>query len=840
MASIDFANILFDDKLTNDIYSKSIDSSELTRFSESYIDGYYKIMVGELEDLNYIDVEMWSMDLLLDIIDIYNANFSDLFTLDKLINDKKIFNKFIDFLGMFTDEENKKFCEKIPESVRESYLDLKTCLKSVLMNIILSLENVDPFLINKIDNLIIEHSIDNVQGYIPHICLYKNHINDFFAGESYQEFIIYVNSDLINWKIVKNVILANGSFVKISNKEDVLNYLKNLKTNSFRYSILMCEFIKLHRKANLEKKRLHIKRVCLLSWEKVKVLDIVPFFKNIMFLSALYHDLGRFYHGAYYDGFTERPIILGEKNFGVVDSDLNINHATAGYYISSKSFVDFDTVLKKDESIVEEFSIVSPILYSIIQVHGGSNSLSPHLYYDAIYLLDDLKKIKSNSDAKGCVCSGLKGLYKLCAKFNIKKKKCLPAFDTIFNQTEFYNRLLKDDSCKNISEDLNLVDLEIRKKIDVKVECDVSEYDISAVIIKVLELYKKVFENAKEIYPDIKTLDKETCEKLIKSNDIKRFGLSQDELCIFDYIRGHLEFVSLLKYTTLLVMDIDKIDIIVQMANGWLDNDLKLDADLSVTNIKVSEQYLTSEGIDLKKFFGRYYNVDINDEKLIDFESKLFNLLGKCNDIQVSKDGIISIKDCKNIVRDKKGNYLLKTSKDVFAMFELLGLDKNKLQREQFLPDDVIKYYLCIDEKNGEEGSKIKSRRTENDLHKLWWRISEFFLKNMRLVSSFELLDEIDLMENLLKKLFRDFDNFFANMTKPLLYVLYLYINKVMELKFEVGFDAIDFETSEIIRREIGCSLKEELKHYGGDIDALLKSLTQKYDYLKLKRKHDI
>ena len=122
------------------------------------------------------------------------------------------------------------------------------------------------------------------------------------------------------------LVLNDDSFSSLSDKEkdEKLKYFKLSEDDSDE---LVFKFLKIHRLNNLQIKYAHTARVVYLSNYEVNSLNIdSELVRNIVLTSALFHDVGRFYQGAFYNNYEDLGMIDIEGD--------NRGHAEAGYYYS--------------------------------------------------------------------------------------------------------------------------------------------------------------------------------------------------------------------------------------------------------------------------------------------------------------------------------------------------------------------------------------------------------------------------------------------------------------------------------------------------------------------------
>ena len=99
---------------------------------------------------------------------------------------------------------------------------------------------------------------------------------------------------------------------------------------------IIFSFLKVHRLYNLQTKYAHTARVVYFTNYELDCLSIdSPFIRSVALTSALFHDVGRFYQGAFYNHFGDKLMHDVEGNKG---------HADAGYYYSLLDMISLNTL----------------------------------------------------------------------------------------------------------------------------------------------------------------------------------------------------------------------------------------------------------------------------------------------------------------------------------------------------------------------------------------------------------------------------------------------------------------------------------------------------------------
>lgn len=101
----------------------------------------------------------------------------------------------------------------------------------------------------------------------------------------------------------------------------------------------------------------------------------IELFRNTITLSALLHDIGRFYQSAHYNTLVDTEMI---KKEGKIDN-LNIDHAIAGYYYAIASSFELHKLLTEGNDEEQAKLCMEAIAATVVKFHQKANSAIPHL-----------------------------------------------------------------------------------------------------------------------------------------------------------------------------------------------------------------------------------------------------------------------------------------------------------------------------------------------------------------------------------------------------------------------------------------------------------------------------
>ena len=101
----------------------------------------------------------------------------------------------------------------------------------------------------------------------------------------------------------------------------------------------------------------------------------IELFRNTITLSALLHDIGRFYQSVHYNTLVDTEMI---KKEGKIDN-LNIDHAIAGYYYVIASSFELHKLLSEGNDEEQAKLCMEAIAATVVKFHQKANSAIPHL-----------------------------------------------------------------------------------------------------------------------------------------------------------------------------------------------------------------------------------------------------------------------------------------------------------------------------------------------------------------------------------------------------------------------------------------------------------------------------
>lgn len=134
------------------------------------------------------------------------------------------------------------------------------------------------------------------------------------------------------------MMLTDPEYINYVYENKVDAVLKSNKLTDDEVDENLVPLLKLHRLNNLQVKYAHTARIVYLTDLEVSKLGIEDeLVKSILYTGALFHDVGRFYQGAYYNSYFEGDLKKTE-NEKVKD------HAEAGYYFSLLDMINLNVL----------------------------------------------------------------------------------------------------------------------------------------------------------------------------------------------------------------------------------------------------------------------------------------------------------------------------------------------------------------------------------------------------------------------------------------------------------------------------------------------------------------
>ena len=436
----------------------------------------------------------------------------------------------------------------------------------------------------------------------------------------------------IIYNLVSEVINNNTFMLEVEEflgvkKEEILDSIKN-RDNEWMIA-------KIARLYNMRLKLGHSARITYIAEEELKntpKCDNYDLLQRTVLLSALLHDVGRFYQASNYNDLFDSNMKKEEKKIG----DLDVDHAVAGYYYSLSSALELHklTNYNNDEEL---FKYISEAVASVVvKCHQKSNSLMDYFDYSGSYtalnsstLLNDLYDFIGNSYEDAKLMN-----YDVSKKIDSKHK-------------EFIDNFIN-----------NMKRILFSKEIDTSYASGF-EYDHNYFDYLYLELgdeIKEVMNNSHGLSLD------EASDKIVniinnKINSFSQSKLTDEEISshkktIIDLLSGMVNYDIatsientfqknvnipngvrfLISSSMSMTMDADKIDILNQRALGIYNTSYYVD----------SFEVFPPDGMSLRDILNNYFKFNLGDEFVV--SSELINVFNNMND------------NIKNMIHDRLGN----------------------------------------------------------------------------------------------------------------------------------------------------------------------------------------
>jgi len=439
--------------------------------------------------------------------------------------------------------------------------------------------------------------------------------------------------------------------------------------------------IKLQRLYNMNLKLGHTARITFISYYNMNSIgkgyednDNIIFFKKAVLLSALLHDIGRFYQAIKYNNLSDDFM---KKNEDTIDNN-EVDHSIAGYYFSIASALEMHKINENetDDQTIKNF-ITEAIAATVVRYHSMNNKDLEHFECDLSNLeiitnknlIDNLynfiKESYNKAKILNCKTPDISDdeyknfvdnfLRKIMTKYKVEKKlstnnEIANSFGVNINK---YNQLYT-----NLYNDIkfSLSNIENKKEEDIIN----SIFNVISKYIDELTQIKLDENNKKQLKKEIENMLKEMLDYDIASSIQNSFlNSNNNETQITPDIRFFIS--SCLAMT----MDADKIDILNQRAIGVYNVGYRIN-ELSVFP-PPSKSFI--------EILNEYFCYNINTDNNIVMDKSIINIINKMD------------KTVRNIIND----YLIKNNINIF--------DNNGLIKKEISSITISHDSLCINNK---------------------------------------------------------------------------------------------------------------------------------------------
>lgn len=531
----------------------------------------------------------------------------------------------------------------------------------------------------------------------------------------------------IQYKLCKN-ILSNKLFadecIKYFGERNVLKAFNTLKefddNNIVRNNEQEWIIEKIIRLYNMYLKLGHSARItyiamyesdCVLKGNlNINNVENIQLFRNTITLSALLHDIGRFYQAAHYNNLLDSKMKAKENQI----DNLKVDHAIAGYYYAIASSFELHKILSDgEETDFEKAKLcMEAIAATVVKLHQKSNS-------DISYLESSIDSgILDSNDLLKSIYEFINSAYSLAEKnkyyvntqINKKHKEFIDKFISSISSIINKNRdsidfdvaagfLTREDKKKNI-EELDTLSKELLQKIK-----GLNRDNIDETTDYMVETLKSRVDNIPE--EEITMFRKKvytTLEGMLNydiSKSIEKIFINEKE--------KSYEISDCMKYmlsTSLsMTMDADKIDIFNQRALG-------------IYNVPYDPsrfQIFPTENDNLIELLNKYFNFKLSNSPII-INSDIISVLNGFSDY--IKDGIEEyLSDYKEYIFDDKG---LRKDIEIYAYESnfIVNVDGKQINIEsdkiyKMFNNTLYKFFVTNFKKSFLEYDKKENKVTE-------------------------------------------------------------------------------------------------------------------------------
>lgn len=589
------------------------------------------------------------------------------------------------------------------------------------------------------------------------------------------------------------LLLNNDNYLELVNTGEIDSVIEKCKLSDEERNFLIIPFLKIHRLNNLQMKYAHTARVVYLTDLEVNSLGInKPLVNNIMYTSALFHDVGRFYQGAFYNKFDDAYL---RKNESLEKVN---NHAEAGYYYSLLDMLTLNSLgVDSNEDLVAH-----AIAALVVKDHQKANGQ-----------LKDFDKVQSKFEFSDDIDSKLLDFVLSCYSqaemfdggLNGKFVKKTDQATYMNNVMELFNGIINMYLQFLSADEVEKMKIVTEEFLSTGIDnFYLSEGDIAILDNKLNEVEKKTLNSA--ISKQGKIIKSPKYNKIINDYKLQAFindyDLSGEAACkmaeflidekdninhlmqldivdviekVFaansngnDYNGINLdpEIEKIIDVSLNLVMDMDKLDILVQRANkrwsGWSPNYITIKAVGDESFIDVIENKFKLE---LER--DEYGEIIFNDSLIsilkdnVNTNVDLYNMVDNLENVHVG-DRLTG--KLRNILMDSSfseivGRNTVKVSYDVMKEEIVDFEERMNLERDLILPKDLRENVFLEDKERRRVNGKtfptgnMASDREEfvwgNAFPALWWHMDQFVMENMRSFESLKFIKNSRLLDRI-------------------------------------------------------------------------------------------
>ena len=572
-----------------------------------------------------------------------------------------------------------------------------------------------------------------------------------------------------------------------------------------------------------------------------------PLLKRTVLLSALLHDVGRFYQAAHYNDLVDARMKRHEEKI----DGLCVDHAVAGYYYSLASALE----LHKLENIQEEealFQYVSEAVAAVVvKCHQKANSSISYFDYEG-----DSSSLRDTT-LLGKVRDFLDESYDQAKLMNFKVQGMSPKHKEFIDQfvQKIKSILMKKKMDYSVASGFVLdsgyadavyeeLDSEIKEVLSHAQGKQVSE--VSALIVDIMN--RKVKEiSQEELMEQEKKMYQEEIQKILAGMlDYDVASSIEAQFQKGDRVDSSIRF--LLSNALSMTMDADKIDILNQRALGIYNSSYHID----------SFDIFPPKGMNLIDLLNHYFGFSIDSDKIV-LDSNIITILNQMhpdvkkmihetfrefdifegdrikedtslvitagqivlNGEEISNDEFYSMfhEDWGHYVSKKMGiddSDFHSLKKDNYRLLQLSisreMLDENLTNRsdlekkevyKRLLVSDGLKSRFMLQEQNGIlSGWVLDSEDSDSLVHSsitgLLWQLNQFLFVNMRNKHSYEFIEKYHILDQIYEQ-YLEKDPMIADILKEYIDYCKKFISITLE---EVQQDTLTVDILENMRQK--------------------------------------
>ena len=390
------------------------------------------------------------------------------------------------------------------------------------------------------------------------------------------------------------------------NKEKIENIINN-KDYSLEANWIIAKTVRLY---NMHLKLGHSARITYVAESGLENIEVdnKDILDRTVLLSALLHDVGRFYQAAHYNDLADYTMKKKEDKIG----DLEVDHAIAGYYYSLASALELHKLVdcSQDEDVLRY--VTEAVAATVVKCHQKRNSDLDYFDYDGLsdvlrnpQLIQELYQFMDKAYENAKLMS-----YDVNGEIDSKHKEFIDRFiDKI--KTILYAKELDFSPAEgfDISESDYLNDIYVSLDKDIHTVLrnmrGMSTSEVSEKIVNVLNAKVKELSH-EEFNDDEKKKYKKDIEDMLSG--MLNYDVSTS---IEEMFKNGVEISDAVRYlistSMSMTMDADKIDILNQRALGIYNVGYKLS----------SIDIFPPNGQSLREIFNNYFHFNLPSDRFV-------------------------------------------------------------------------------------------------------------------------------------------------------------------------------------------------------------------------------